>query len=421
MPDDVTRLVRHHGLEVHVQRSDRRCFRDQDFAAAGAELVDDLSDAGVILGVKEIPEGLLESGKTYMFFSHTTKGQPHNMPMLSRLLELGCTLLDYELVENDEGVRTIAFGRYAGLAGAIDTLWALGRRLQAEGIETPLARVRPAWQYEELGAARNAIGDVSQEIAKGGLPAAVSPLAFGVTGAGGKVSSGALEILDLLPSRRVDPDDLEAFYARPAGTNEIAIVSYGPEHLVEPVANGANYDWDEYLNHPDRYRSQFAPHLGRLVALVHGILWKEGFPKFILRRDLAALWRDGRTPSLRVITDITCDVGGSNESLLRVTDPGDPAYLYDPATGRAIDGWTGPGPMVLPVDIFPAELPKDASQHFSEVLAPLVPALAGSDPYPAELRRSIIVRGGELLTPWREELANPLRMHGRAPTDEAKP
>ena len=76
---------------------------------------------------------------------------------------------------------------------------------------------------------------------------------------------------------------------------------------------------------------RFAPHLGRLTALVHGIFWREEFPRFILRSDLAELWRGGSTPRLRVITDVSCDVGGSNESLLRITDPGDPAYLYDPA------------------------------------------------------------------------------------------
>ena len=46
----------------------------------------------------------------------------HYMPrqLLRRLLDLRCTVLDYELVKDAQGRRTIAFGRHAGLAGAID-------------------------------------------------------------------------------------------------------------------------------------------------------------------------------------------------------------------------------------------------------------------------------------------------------------
>jgi alpha-aminoadipic semialdehyde synthase len=404
VPADVARIVRA-GVPVHVQRSGRRCFPDAEFAAAGADLVEDLRLAEVVLAVKEIPAALLERGKTYLFFSHTIKGQPHNMPMLRRLLELGCTLLDYELVTNEHGGRTIAFGRHAGLAGAIDTLWALGRRLAAEGVETPFARVGQALEYGELATAQDAIDDVAREIREQGLPERLRPLAIGVTGAGGRVSGGALEIFDRLPSARVAPEDLAGWTGE-----RIAVVSYGPEHLVEPIAEDETYDWRDYLARPAAYRSRFGPHLARLTALLHGIFWKQGFPRFILRSDLAALWRSGATPRLRVITDVTCDVGGSNESLVRVTDPGDPAYVYDPSTGGAVEGWTGRGPVVLPVDIFPAELPREASRHFSEVLLPLVPALAAGSDTP-ELARATLVRGGALVPPWDRVLAVPLREH----------
>lgn len=54
---------------------------------AGAILRDDLSHANVILGVKEVPMKDLLPGKTYMFFSHTHKGQSYNMPMLKDILD----------------------------------------------------------------------------------------------------------------------------------------------------------------------------------------------------------------------------------------------------------------------------------------------------------------------------------------------
>ncbi len=68
----------------------------------------------MILGIKEIPPERLLPGKTYLYFSHTAKGQAHNMPALRRLQQLGCTLLDFELVLDERGRRLIFFGKHAG-------------------------------------------------------------------------------------------------------------------------------------------------------------------------------------------------------------------------------------------------------------------------------------------------------------------
>ena len=119
-PDLVRHLVRDSGLTVLLQSSARRVYRDKEYVRAGATVVSDLSDAQAILGVKEIPAESLLPDTAYMFFSHVIKGQPHNMAMLARLKELGCTLIDYELVRDDQGRRLIFFGRFAGLAGMID-------------------------------------------------------------------------------------------------------------------------------------------------------------------------------------------------------------------------------------------------------------------------------------------------------------
>ena len=53
-------------------------------------------------------------------FSHTTKGQPYNMELLSRFLsqdpqrDLPPRLIDYELLTGSDGKRTVAFGWFAG-------------------------------------------------------------------------------------------------------------------------------------------------------------------------------------------------------------------------------------------------------------------------------------------------------------------
>ena len=79
-------------LDIVVQTSPKRVFSDEAYRQAGARVEDHLHDCSVILGVKEIPEHLFEPGKTYVFFSHVIKGQPYNMPMLRKMMELGCNL-----------------------------------------------------------------------------------------------------------------------------------------------------------------------------------------------------------------------------------------------------------------------------------------------------------------------------------------
>lgn len=55
-------------------------------------------------------------------FSHTAKGQPYNTPLLERfIMDLQAEsnkkyrrLIDYELLTNDDGKRTVGFGYHAG-------------------------------------------------------------------------------------------------------------------------------------------------------------------------------------------------------------------------------------------------------------------------------------------------------------------
>ncbi|PIV69931.1 MAG: hypothetical protein COS08_02885, partial [Euryarchaeota archaeon CG01_land_8_20_14_3_00_38_12] len=120
-------------IEFFVQPSKIRAFRDGEYVEAGANIQDSLNQCNVIFAVKEIPLDFFKKNKTYVFFSHTTKGQKHNMPMLKKMMELKCQLIDYEKIVDEKNRRLIFFGRYAGLAGMIDTLWALGQRLNKGG------------------------------------------------------------------------------------------------------------------------------------------------------------------------------------------------------------------------------------------------------------------------------------------------
>jgi alpha-aminoadipic semialdehyde synthase len=107
---------------------------DYTLFQAGAKVHPTLEPAHIVLGIKETPlDELVTSAvpmpgispgpsvpRTHLMFSHTTKGQPYNMELLSRFLSsqknpsLQPRLIDYELLVGSDGKRTVGFGWLAG-------------------------------------------------------------------------------------------------------------------------------------------------------------------------------------------------------------------------------------------------------------------------------------------------------------------
>jgi alpha-aminoadipic semialdehyde synthase len=400
-PEDVAHL-NGRGFEIHVERFPRRTFPDTEYASAGAKLTGDVRPCELVLGIKEMPREYFREGGAYMFFSHTIKGQSFNMEMLRALVERRCTLLDYETVTDENGRRLIFFGRHAGLAGMIDTLWTLGRRLDVLGHPTALLDLGPAHTYADLHAAEMAVASAGRRLAAEGVPALLRPMVFGFTGYG-NVSRGAQDVFDLMPHVEVAPGDLAAFVAANRGLSDRLVkVVYREEHLVRHAEPGRPFELQDYYANGGDYVSIFEPHLGLLSALVNCIYWDERYPKLADAGQLRALFAGG-PPRLCVVGDISCDVDGSLACTVRDTNPGDPVYVYDPATGAAPSGFEGPGLAVMAVGNLPCELPREASLAFSTALMPFVPALAGADlgaplgraGLPGPIERSVILWRGE--------------------------
>ena len=80
------------------------------------------------------------------------------MPMLKQMMKLGVTLVDYERIVDEENNRLIFFGRHAGIAGMINSLWALGLRLSWEKLPNPFTRIQQAKSYLNLDDALQAVG-----------------------------------------------------------------------------------------------------------------------------------------------------------------------------------------------------------------------------------------------------------------------
>ncbi|CAI7846614.1 unnamed protein product [Closterium sp. NIES-54] len=345
-------------IRIIVQPSSKRVFADSQYEDVGCEMSDDLSECGLILGVKQPPLGTLLPDRSYTFFSHTHKGQEENLPLLDEILAKRVSLYDYELIVGDDGRRVVAFGEYAGRAGMIDCLRGLG-----------------------------------------------------------ELAQGAQEIFRLLPHHFVKPADLPQLLVRkpPAhghGLDPSQKVIYAcvveAKDMVEPIDKAAHptFDKEHYYAHPDQYRPIFhetiAPYA---TVIVNCMYWEHRFPRLLSNEQLKALATatdsEGRAVPMRLVgvADITCDVGGSVESLTHSTEIERPFFRYDPIKNTTHDDLEGPGIFFVAVDILPSELPKEATNHFGQALFPFLRHLAFSrtpEDAPAAMQRACITYGGHL-------------------------
>ena len=135
------------------------------------------------------------------------------MPLLDTLLEKNIRLIDFECIREDKPEnpqRLVAFGRYAGIAGAFDFLRGIGEFLLQKLYQTPFIFMGSSYMYEDYTAMQDALRRVHENILRAGIPKAFTPLVFGVTGTG-RVAQGIMEVLEQLPHVKVDPDDLENY------------------------------------------------------------------------------------------------------------------------------------------------------------------------------------------------------------------
>ena len=408
-PGQIALLTRVHDIKVIVQPSKLRVFPDEEYQAAGAVVASDLSDCNIMFGVKGIPLEHISPGQVFCFFSHTVKAQRYNMPMLRRIIEARCTLLDYELVTNEAGNRLVFFGDFAGYAGMIDALWVLGKRLESESIANPFTILKQAIEYESLDEAKKAVTRLGQQIRAEGLPPALTPFVCAFTGRG-QVSKGAQKIFNLLPAVEIRPDDLPTLASTGSfSKNAVYRVEFRKQDLYEPFDPDAVFDAGSFRARPGSYRAKFHRYAPYVTVLVHGIYWSPRYPRLLTREHLGKLYASGEIPRLKVIADITCDIEGSIEFTVRPTTSEQPVYVFEPITSRVVNGFAGEGPVILAVDKLPAELPREASQSFGEALMSYIPALARADfsvPYenlvlPRQFKKAIIAHDGKLTENFR--------------------
>ena len=69
-------------VQIVIQKSPVRCYADSEFEALDIPAVDNMNSCDIVMGIKEVQMPELLANKTYLFFSHTLKKQPHNKNLL---------------------------------------------------------------------------------------------------------------------------------------------------------------------------------------------------------------------------------------------------------------------------------------------------------------------------------------------------
>lgn len=338
-------------VKVVCQTSRVRCFKDSEYAQRGIEIVTSLYDCDIIMGIKEVPVSNLIGGKTYLFFSHTMKRQPHNRRLLQMILKKKITLIDYEALKDNNGNRLVAFGRYAGIVGTYNGLWTYGKRYQ-------LYSVRRAYRCYDFN-------DLKTEFPKIKLP----PIKIVLTGSG-RVGAGATEVLNAVGIRKVSIEDfLNTQFSVPVYVQ----LSSRDYHLHR---EGKPFDRDEFHKYPQRYESDFLRYASVADILIAGAYWNPGAPPLFTKDDMKA-------PSfkIKVIADISCDINGSIPATIRATDVNDPIYDYNPFDQRAEPPLSNEKFItVMAIDNLPCELPRSASEDFGrDLIDRILPSLLKED------------------------------------------
>jgi len=337
-------------LSIKVESSKARFFTDNDYKNEGIDVVDDVSDCDVLLGVKEVPIDNLIANKKYFFFSHTIKKQEYNRDLLQAILSKNIELYDHETITNRNEVRLVAFGRYAGVVGAYNGFRTYGLKFNL--FELPKA--------EDLHDQVMLV----DELKKLKLP----NIKVVLTGRG-RVSNGAKEMLDGMGMREVTVNKfLTNTFEEPVYL-QIGVMDYNKRK------DGKVIDQFDFFRNPQYYESDFLRFAKVADMYIAGHFFSTGSPYLFTRDDAKE-----KDFNVKVVADISCDIDGPIASTIRSSTIAAPNYGYNPKTEEEVNFKDKNAIAVMAVDNLPCELPKDASEGFGNSFAKhVIPAFFNND------------------------------------------
>jgi saccharopine dehydrogenase (NAD+, L-lysine forming) len=325
------------GVKIVVQYSASRCFSDNEYKRAGVQLSEDMSQCDLLLGIKEVPIDMLIANKTYLFFSHTKKLQPHNKQLLQAIVHKKITLIDYECLEHADGQRILGFGFFAGIVGAHNGVMAYGNRTGS----FKLPRVYKCKDYRDL---------INHYF---GLK--LPNIKIAVTGSG-RVAHGVVEVMNLMGVTEVEPDEyVERNFSYPVYVQLKGADLYTHKQLK-------TYKRDHFHNNPSEYRSRFLPYTHCTDILMNGVYWDVDVPRLFEKTDIDDAF------TITTIADITDDTNGSVPINIGDQTIQDPVYGINKNNFEKTAAYLPNAIDVMAVGNLPNELPRDASQYFGEQL-----------------------------------------------------
>ncbi len=353
-------------LTIVAESSDIRTFTDTEYETAGIPVVNDVSDCDVLLGVKEVPVDALIPGKKYFFFSHTIKKQPYNRKLLRAILDKNIELYDHELITAQNNMRLIGFGYYAGIVGAYNGIRTLGKKYR-------IFDLPPAHTLPDKVALINELHQVT-----------MPPVKIVLTGTG-RVGTGAKEILDAMYIKQVSVDTFLTQTFDEAVYVQLDVLDYNRRK------DGVQKDMFDFFDHPEEYDSDFKRFTRVADMFIAGHFHNDAAPDFYTREEAA-----DPEFNIKVVADISCDIGRPIASTIRASTIADPVYGYNPQTGEEDDFLKDGVIAVMAVDNLPAELPRDASTGFGEMfLEHVIPAFFDGDAHHI-LERARMTQNGKL-------------------------
>ncbi len=354
-------------LEIVIQSSDLRAFKDEEYTQKGLRVVDDVSDCDILAGVKEVKIDKLIPKKTYLFFAHIAKKQEHNKDLAKALLSKEIKMIDYEYLTDKQGRRIVAFGYWAGIVGAYNGMRAWGKRMN----------------YFDLPAAHDLHDkkEMFEHIARLHYSQSMKIV---ITG-GGRVAQGAAETLKTFGIKEVVPEEFLT-----QDFKEAVFTKLDPCHYVRHK-QGKEFDLFYFFNHPEEFESTFRYYTEKADLYIAAHFWNPASPRFFTAEDT-------KNPkfNIKVVADISCDIdNGPVGSTLRASTISEPFYDFNPQTGKEEPAFSDDKNItVMAVDNLPGELPRDASQDFSMGLVEKVfPYLLGEDTEGVIQRATIMENG----------------------------
>lgn len=356
------------GVEVVVQPSFIRCYSDAAYRKEGILVIENLEGCDVLLGIKEVDPASLLPGKTYIFFSHTIKKQPHNKKLLKAILDKHIKLIDYEILTDSRGIRVIGFGRWAGLIGAY------------EGMRAMCIRREIALLPEV--AECNGLKDMMNRASRLPLP----PLRIAVTG-DGRVAGGVEEMMLAFGVRKVTVED----YLAGTYSDLPVYVQLDPEKYNKHK-EGKPFELMHFFAHPTAYESNFRRFCSNTDLLIMAAYWDPHAPVLFTPEQMKE-----KDFSIRVIADITCDIKGPIPSTIRATHFHEPYYDFNRATGKEEKAFSNENNItVMAIDNLPSGLPREASEDFGHSLIKNVFSLVVSGDPERVIERATIAENGKL-------------------------